>query len=82
MSSTRNQYYATFCASLLSLSYGLATGWTSAAISFLQSPGTPLACGEITNNDASIIGSIIKIGGWAGTLFFGFSSNEMGRKCI
>lgn len=79
MSSTRNQYYATFCANLLSLGYGLSTGWTSAAIPYLQSPENPLEC-EITNDDASLIGSILTAGGLVGTLFFGYASNEIGRK--
>lgn len=80
MTSVRNQYYATFCVNLLSLGYGLSTGWTSAAIPFLQSPQTPLECGAISNSDASLIGSMLTIGGLAGTIFFGFASNEIGRK--
>lgn len=79
MSSTANQYYASFCVNLLSLGYGLSTGWTSAAIPYLQSPESPLAC-EITKDDVSLIGSILTIGGLVGTLFFGFAANEIGRK--
>lgn len=80
MTSTRNQYYATFCANLLCLSYGLSTGWTSAAIPLLQAPQTPLFCGPITDEDASLIGSILTVGGLCGTLMFGFAANEIGRK--
>lgn len=56
------QYYATFFADLLCLSYGLATGWTSSAIPLLQSPETPLKCGMISSTEASIIGSIMTVG--------------------
>lgn len=80
MANTRNQFYATFCANLLCLSYGLATGWTSAAVPLLQSDETPLGCGKITNDEASIIGSILTIGALSGTLMFGFAANEIGRK--
>lgn len=80
MSSSRNQFYATFCANLLCLAYGLSTGWTSAAIPFLQSTETPLKCGLISDTEASLIGSMLTLGGIAGTIFFGFAANEIGRK--
>jgi MFS family permease len=38
-----------------------------------------LSC-EISADDASLIGSILTVGGLVGTLFFGYSSNEIGRK--
>lgn len=80
MASSRNQYYATFCVNLLGLAYGLSTGWTSAAIPLLQSSDSPLECGSISISDASIIGSILTVGGFAGTLIFGYASDEIGRK--
>lgn len=80
MSSTGNQYYATFCVNLLALGYGLSTGWTSAAIPILLSPESSLDCGQISNSDASLIGSILTIGGLCGTLLFGYISNQIGRK--
>lgn len=80
MSSTKNQYYAAVCVNLLSLGYGLSTSWTSSAIPFLESTESPLACGPITVEDASLIGSILTIGGLVGTLMFGYALNEIGRK--
>lgn len=80
MSRTGNQFYATFCANLLCLGYGLATGWTSAAIPLLKSPMTPLKSGPLTNDEASLIGSILTIGGVLGTLLFGYAANSIGRK--
>lgn len=64
----------------LGLSYGLSTGWTSAAIPLLQSEKTPLRGGQISDADASLIGSVLTIGGLCGTLFFGFASDKIGRK--
>lgn len=80
MARTGNQFYATFCANLLCLSYGLATGWTSAAVPLLKSSQTPLKSGPITNDEASLIGSILTIGGVLGTLLFGYAANTIGRK--
>lgn len=80
MGKTDNQFYATFCANLLCVSYGLATGWTSAAIPLLKSPQSPLKSGMITSEEASLIGSLLTIGGIVGTLVFGFFSTIFGRK--
>lgn len=80
MAKTGNQFYATFCANLLCLSYGLATGWTSAAIPLLKSPKSPLKNGMITSEEASLIGSLLTIGGVVGTLVFGYFSTIIGRK--
>lgn len=77
--SARNQYKTAFCVSLLSLGYGLSTGWTSAAIPLLQSPDSPLPV-EITKDEVSLIGSVLTIGGFVGTLTFGYASNKFGRK--
>lgn len=80
MSETGNQFYATFCANLLCLSYGLATGWTSAAIPLLKSSDSPLKSGPISNEEASLIGSVLTIGGAFGTLIFGYTATTFGRK--
>lgn len=80
MASSRNQYYATFCVNLLGLAYGLSTGWTSAAIPLLQSAESPLGCGPISNSEVSLIGSVLTVGGLAGTLMFGYAADEFGRK--
>lgn len=80
MSKTGNQFYATFCANLLCLSYGLATGWTSAAIPLLKSSSSPLKSGPISNEEASFIGSVLTIGGCFGTVIFGYAATTIGRK--
>jgi MFS family permease len=80
MSSTKNQFYATFCVNLVCLGYGLSTGWTSVAIPLLQSAESPLKNGPISNEDSSLIGSILTIGGLFGALSFGYISNVIGRK--
>ena len=80
MVKTGNQFYATFCVNLLAVSYGLAAGWTSAAIPLLKSSKSPLKSGMITNDEASLIGSYLTIGGFFGTIIFGYFSTTIGRK--
>jgi MFS family permease len=80
MTSTVNQFYATFCANLLCLSYGLATAWTSAAIPLLKSNETPLKSGKISTDEADLIGSVLTVGGLFGTFVFGFASSRIGSK--
>lgn len=80
MTRTKNQFYATFCANLLCLSYGLATGWTSAAIPLLKSSQAPLKNGPITDEQASLIASVLTVGGVIGTLLYGYVAAALGRK--
>jgi MFS family permease len=79
MSSHKNQYIVTFYVNLLSFGYGLSTGWTSSSLPFLQSSESPLP-NKITDDEASIIGSILTIGGFCGTIGFGYLMNIIGRK--
>lgn len=79
MTSPRNQYIVTFYVNMLSFGYGLSTGWTSSAIPYLQSSENPLKVG-ISDEDASLIGSILTVGGFFGTIAFGYLSNIIGRK--
>jgi MFS family permease len=79
MNSSKNQYIVTFYVNLLSFGYGLSTGWTSAALPLLQSKDNPLPV-EISRDDGSIIGSILTVGGFFGTICFGYLMNVIGRK--
>lgn len=45
---TRNQYYVTFFANLLSMSYGATVGWASPSLRMLKSNETTLASGPLT----------------------------------
>lgn len=46
----------------------------------LKSAQSPLKSGPITNEEASIIGSMLTVGGLFGTLLFGYAANKIGRK--
>ncbi|KAL9706868.1 hypothetical protein quinque_010386 [Culex quinquefasciatus] len=78
--SARNQYMATFCVNLLSLSYGFVCGWTSPSIPVLQSTETPLPSGPITTDQGSWIGAAMCVGGFLGNAVSGWMADRYGRK--
>ncbi|XP_039437009.1 solute carrier family 2, facilitated glucose transporter member 8-like isoform X2 [Culex pipiens pallens] len=78
--SARNQYLATFCVNLLSLSYGFVCGWTSPSIPVLQSAETPLPSGPITTDQGSWIGAAMCVGGFLGNAVSGWMADRYGRK--
>ncbi|XP_065084145.1 facilitated trehalose transporter Tret1-like [Ochlerotatus camptorhynchus] len=78
--SARNQYLATFCLNLLSISYGLCCGWTSPSLPILQSTDSPLPSGPISSDEASWIGAFLCIGGFVGNIVSGWMADRFGRK--
>lgn len=80
MAKTGNQFYATFCANILALTCGLGAGWTSAAIPLLKSSESPLKSGRISDEQASLIGSSLALGGVFGSIVFGYIASLIGRK--
>nr|XP_029716912.1 facilitated trehalose transporter Tret1-like isoform X2 [Aedes albopictus] len=79
-SSARNQYLATLCLNLLSISYGICCGWTSPSLPVLQSYESPLPDGPITSEEASWIGAFLCVGGFAGNIVSGWMADRFGRK--
>ncbi|XP_055586556.1 facilitated trehalose transporter Tret1-2 homolog [Uranotaenia lowii] len=78
--SVRNQYLATFCVNLLTVSYGFACSWTSPSFPILMSEDTPLASGPITSEDGSWIAAQLCVGGLIGNLLAGWTAERFGRK--
>ncbi|XP_055640539.1 facilitated trehalose transporter Tret1-2 homolog [Toxorhynchites rutilus septentrionalis] len=78
--SARNQYLATFCVNLLSISYGFTCGWTSPSFPILESWDTPLLSGPISSEEGSWIGASLCIGGFIGNLVSGWMADRYGRK--
>uniref|UniRef100_A0A182MBR3 Major facilitator superfamily (MFS) profile domain-containing protein n=1 Tax=Anopheles culicifacies TaxID=139723 RepID=A0A182MBR3_9DIPT len=69
------------CVNLLAVSYGMVSGWSSAALPTLQTPaGSPLAYGPITQHQASWIGGALCLGGIVGTFVGGAIVERIGRK--
>lgn len=65
---------------MLSISNGIAYGWTSPSFVLLKSDETPLPSGKIDTEETSWIASFLCVGGLIGNLFFGFLTNKCGRK--
>ncbi|XP_055595369.1 facilitated trehalose transporter Tret1-like [Uranotaenia lowii] len=76
----RNQYFATICANLATLIYGLSIGWLSPNLKLLLSDETPLLTGRINASEAGWIGSIGTIGCVLAVLICGWVAEIAGRK--
>ncbi|KAL9706869.1 hypothetical protein quinque_010387 [Culex quinquefasciatus] len=76
----RNQYFATICANLSTLIYGLSIGWLSPNLELLLSADTPLSSGVITRSEAGWIGSIGTVGCVLAVLICGWVAEIVGRK--
>ncbi|XP_001658145.2 facilitated trehalose transporter Tret1 [Aedes aegypti] len=76
----RNQYFATICANLATLIYGLSIGWLSPNLELLLSSATPLSSGTITPSEAGWIGSIGTVGCVLAVLICGWVAEIAGRK--
>lgn len=77
----RNQYFATICANLATLIYGLSVGWLSPNLALLQSSDdTPLRTGAISLSEAGWIGSIGTVGCILAVLICGWVAEIAGRK--
>lgn len=66
--------------SLMSICYGIASGWPSPNILLLESNETPLPTGKITMDEASSIVALMCIGGLISNIFFGYIADNFGRK--
>lgn len=55
-------------------------GWTSPFIPYLLSSQTHLTSGPLTSDDVSWIGSLLSVGGFFGTIIFGFLTPRIGNK--
>ncbi|XP_077283218.1 uncharacterized protein LOC143909189 [Arctopsyche grandis] len=77
--SVTNQYRAAIAVNMLSFYYGCALGWVSPSIPILSGPDTPLDS-PLTKTQASLVASLICIGGLIGTSIFGYLSVRYGRR--
>ncbi|XP_055918558.1 facilitated trehalose transporter Tret1-like [Eupeodes corollae] len=75
----KRQLSATLTGLIVAFSYGISLGWITPMIYKLHSASSPLAF-RISIEEASWIGSLSNVGGLAGTIFFGFLIDRVGRK--
>lgn len=70
-----------FKVNLISISYGTMAGWPSASFLVLESAKeSPLESGPLNTDQLSWIGSLLGVGGLCGAIFFGWLSDQVGRK--
>ncbi|EDW85305.1 uncharacterized protein Dwil_GK18458 [Drosophila willistoni] len=74
------QYLAAICVNIISISYGAFCGWPSASFLELGSSSSPLETGPLTPQDQGWVASTLCLGGIAGTIFFAWLADRIGRK--
>lgn len=67
-------------ANIITISYGTAVGWTSAALLVLESDDTPLETGPLRLSEVAWVAAIFGVGGTIGTLVGGWTCERFGRK--
>lgn len=78
--SSKYQYYATFCANLLTVGWGVAIGWASPIIPILASDETPLPSGKLDGDDIANVISILCIGGFIANYVHAYIADKFGRR--
>uniref|UniRef100_A0AAG5DB07 Major facilitator superfamily (MFS) profile domain-containing protein n=1 Tax=Anopheles atroparvus TaxID=41427 RepID=A0AAG5DB07_ANOAO len=78
--SARNQFVGTFVVNIITLAHGVALGWVSPSLPYLQSPETHLAGGPLTVEQTSWLGSCLCIGGMLGVPLFGWLADRYGKR--
>uniref|UniRef100_A0A6B2EG58 Putative sugar transporter n=1 Tax=Phlebotomus kandelakii TaxID=1109342 RepID=A0A6B2EG58_9DIPT len=74
------QIVVAFAANFLAVLFGLVTAWTSPTIFLLQSPDTPLSAGPISDDQVSLMTSVMYLSAIVGSLISGWMTNGLGRK--
>lgn len=74
----KNQILTTITVNLMALVYGISSGWIAPNLVRFQSENSPI--GQISADQASLVVSIVYLGGIIGTLLFGYFADRCGRK--
>ncbi|XP_055597891.1 facilitated trehalose transporter Tret1-like [Uranotaenia lowii] len=75
-----NQFLGALAVNLITIGHGVAVGWVSPFLPYLQSNSTHLASGPVSVEQGSWIGAALCIGGFFGTPFFGLLASSLGKK--
>ncbi len=74
--SVRYQYYATFCANLLTIPWGVCIGWASPCIPILASDQSPLPSGKLNDSEISDVISLLCVGGLLGNFAHAYIADK------
>ncbi len=74
--SSRNQFFATFCVNLLTISFGVAIGWVAPALLLLSSDETPLASGKLGVDEVAKVASYLSLGAFFGNWVYAYAADR------
>ncbi|GAB0091269.1 hypothetical protein DMENIID0001_060880 [Sergentomyia squamirostris] len=74
------QFIGAVCVNLGAIVYGIVVGWPAPTMPILASADSPLPSGPLTQNEVSLVNSIMALGGMTGALIFGWVADRFGRK--
>lgn len=72
--------FSSVAANIITVAYGTAVGWTSAALLVLESDESPLETGPLRMSEIAWVAAIFGVGGTIGTLVAGWTCETFGRK--
>lgn len=67
-------------ANISTFSYAISVGWTGNVLNLYDSDKSPLPSGRVALDELAWIGSMLGVGGVAGTLVIGWLADRIGRK--
>ncbi|GAB0091270.1 hypothetical protein DMENIID0001_060890 [Sergentomyia squamirostris] len=74
------QFTGAVCVNLCAIVYGIVVAWPAPTMPILASADSPLPTGALTQNQVSLVNSILALGGMTGALIFGWVADRFGRK--
>lgn len=73
-------FFFPFIVLLMAIVNGVIVCWCSTCFDLLISDESPLPSGKLTVDQASWVASLLQIGGLIGNSYFGYITNNFGRK--
>lgn len=78
VNTSRIQYFAAITINIMAFAHGISVGWISPYLSLLRSENSPID--SIGDLEISYLGALLCVGGFIGTILYGYMSETVGRK--
>lgn len=78
VNTSRVQYFAAITINIMAFAHGISVGWISPYLSLLRSENSPID--SIGDLEISYLGALLCVGGFIGTILYGYLSETVGRK--